>query len=478
MTAITQVRFEEPISFDLAFVRKGLLWFGCVVLAPAIFMPDPLVVAACGFMPWVLVRIVDRPRMPPIIIFYLLFMWAEATARVLLACLAGESLTEGFYGPDVYRAFWYAMVCLIVLAGTFRIALTGMPPVSVEQFYDHYTWHPLSLFWFYFATLGLSAVLAPLGGLSGGLAQPVIAVGSLKFAALFMLFATVMSTGKGMSFLLAAVLFEVVSGFTGMFSGFKMVFVLLLFVPLTLRLPLSVTNVLGGGLAFLAAVALGLFWTAIKPEYRGMASGYSDSQMISASLTDRLGLLLRKATHPEELDWAAAGDELLKRISYIDFFGASIAATDTAPDSDYDRWRDALEHVLKPRIFFPDKAALDDTEIFVRYVRPDGVDDVGKGTSISIGFLAENYIDFGFPGMLVPVALLGLLLGLSMRYFLTRPVAWITREACVAALILAGVSAGMELSLAKFLGATILMSIVLALCLKFGYPSVRPWLSR
>ena len=79
--------------------------------------------------------------------------------------------------------------------------------------------------------------------------------------------------------------------------------------------------------------------------------------------------------------------------------------------------------------------------------------------------------------MLVPIAVMGLMLGCTLRYFMTRPVAWAAREAFVVTLVL-NLSAGMELSLAKFLGGTILPFAVLALCLKFIYPSVARGLGR
>jgi hypothetical protein len=141
------------------------------------------------------------------------------------------------------------------------------------------------------------------------------------------------------------------------------------------------------------------------------------------------------------------------------------------------RWRDALEHIGKPRIFFPDKAALDDTEVFLKYVRGDVAEEGRSGTSISIGYLAENFIDFGFPGMLAPIAVMGLLLGCTLRYFMTRPSPWVVREGFVTASVLT-VSAGMELSLAKFLGGTILFLVVLGLCWKFLYPSLDRWLGQ
>jgi hypothetical protein len=476
MALTTQFQTAEPIYFDVAFLRKALLCFGVAVLVMAPFSRDPMVVVVCAFMPYVLVGLLDLPRMPSIVVYYLLWMWFQAATRVLIAALDAESLGDGLFGLDVYRAFWYAMASLVILAIAFRICLSGLPPPTDNQLDEHRHWPPMLLFCLYLVAAALSFALGPLASLSAAIAQPVQAVGSLKFVVMFMLFATVLSTGNGIKLLLAVVLIEIVSGFSGLFSGFKTVFIVLLLTALSLKITLRATNILGGIAALVVLFGLGVFWTAVKSEYRDVATGFSGSQAISSTVADRASVLVDKAIHPGDIEWGLATDQLLRRIAYIDFFGATIGVSETAPEPVvFARWRDALEHVAKPRILFPDKAALDDTEIFLKYVRGDLGEEGRAGTSISIGYLAENFIDFGFPGMLVPMAVMGLVLGCTLRYFMTRPVAWVVREGFVTALVLT-LSAGMELSLAKFLGSTILTFAVLALCLKFVYPPVERWI--
>lgn len=472
MTLATTLEVAEPIYFDFALLRKAFLYFALALLVFAPLSRDPLVVLACGFGPLVLVALVDRPRMPAAIVYYLLFLWLQAAARLLVANFDGEALGDGPYGRDVYRAFWYSMASLLVLATTFRLSIGGLPALSIDQLTAHQRWRPTTLFYLYVVTALLSLAVAPIAALAPGLNQPLMALGSLKFVVIAMLFARVLATGTSMNLLLAVVLIEVITGFTGLFSGFKTVFVLLLVVALSLRLPLRGTNILGGAATLLVLFGLGVFWTAVKADYREVATEHSASQTVTASLTDRVGVLVDKAVRPDTIEWGLATEQLFRRIAYIDFFGASIGVSETAPEPGVMvRWADALEHVSKPRFLFPDKAALDDTQIFLRYVRGELTEEARSGTSISIGFLAENFIDFGFPGMLVPVAALGLVLGLAIRYFMTRPVPSVMSEAVVTGLIVT-VGAGMELSLAKFLGSAILVSLILGLCLKFFYPSM------
>jgi hypothetical protein len=478
MTIVAPLSMEPPIRFDFAFLRKGAVYFAIMMLVVAPFSYDPFATVFCGIVPWVLISLVDRPGMPAVAVYYLLWQWLQAAVRLLLAFIDGESIGDGIYGWDVYRAFLYSMASLAVLALAFRVALSGVRLPTDDKLDEHLDWLPSSLFWLFLAASVLSAAASFAAALSPSLAQPLAAVGALKYAVLFVLFATVVSTSNGSKWLVAAVAIEVVLGFGGFFSDFKEVFIVLVLAALAVRVTLRLRNMIGGIATIATMLLLGLFWTAVKVEYRGVVSGYSGAQVVTVAVAERAGLLLHKAVNPGEIDWGLAIDGLLRRIAYIDFFGAVIGYTEVASEPEsFGRWRDALEHIAKPRAFFPDKAVLDDTEVFMRYVYSDATDSLHLGTSISIGYLAENFIDFGFPGMLFPVAAMGLLLGGMLRYFMTRSVAWMLREGFATALVLALVT-GMELSLAKFLGGTVLVFVVLAFFLKFLFPIVARWIKR
>lgn len=430
-------------------------------------------------LPFVLVAILERPLMPSIVVYSLLYMWLQIAARLALTYIDDETLGDGLYGTDVCRAAWYAMASLIVLATVFRIHLGRQPSFTSHRLEEHRHWSPFALFQVYLAVSGLAVVLAPASLVIPGLHQPIEAFGALKYVAIFAIFAAVLSAGKGGKLLLLVVVIEIAIGFTGLFSGFKTVLIVLLLTALSLRVYLRLSTVVVITATFSLLLGLGLFWTAVKAEYRDFATGYSNTQGITASLGDRSRLLIGKALHPEEIEWGLAVDQLVRRIAYIDFFGAVIGVVENAPEDEglFPRWRDALEHILKPRLLFPDKASLDDTEVFLRYVRDEVGDDSRPGTSISIGFLAENFIDFGFPLMLLPIGLMGLVLSCAIRYFMTRPVPWPVREGFVMALVVA-VMWDIGSSLAKFLGGTLMVSVVLAICLKFLYPVVERWLER
>ena len=139
------------------------------------------------------------------------------------------------------------------------------------------------------------------------------------------------------------------------------------------------------------------------------------------------------------------------------------------------QWQDAIEHVTQPRFLFPDKAALSDTEVYVRLARGDSSEQVRLGTSISVGYMAENFVDFGFPGMLGGMFVLGLMYGAHHPLLHERfKLPWILREGVVLGFVfMRSAHNGVEMSLPKILGAMVDVLPRLRACWR-GSPSRPP----
>ena len=224
-------------------------------------------------------------------------------------------------------------------------------------------------------------------------------------------------------------------------------------------------------------VTLGLFWTSVKAEYREVATGSDDSQNVKMSLDTRLGYLGGRLVSAGDIDWGLASYALLYRLAYVDIFGSVIGVKLVSPEQgSFRQWSDALGHVFQPRFLFPNKPGLSDTEVFVRLARGDVSEQMRQATSISVGYMSENYADMGFPGMLAGVFMIGLFVAAACRYFMAVPLPWLVREGIVLAFIYAIAANGVEISLPKLLGATVMTFIVYALLIKFVFPIALRWL--
>ena len=159
MTLLSHVTASPPIQFDFAFVRRFALYFAGIGLVMAPFVRDPLAMAGGCFMPWILLTIIDTPRMPSVAVYFLLWQWVEVASRIAVAIVDSESIGDGVYGPDVaQRSVLVLFASLIVLAGALRIALANLPEVPFRRMVEHLSWRPSTLF----GAVGIAIVATPL----------------------------------------------------------------------------------------------------------------------------------------------------------------------------------------------------------------------------------------------------------------------------------------------------------------------------
>jgi len=464
---------------DLNSLKRAFFYIAVALIFVAPFSQDPVALAVGAAVPWLILQILARPAMPVAVVYLFIWQWMQIFARVLQAVVDNESMANGLYGPTVERAYWYMLAGLVVMALAVRLVLGNLKPPTGGDRTAHLEWRPLDLFSLYIGMLFLAVGCRFASFLVPALDQPLDAVSRLKIVLLFTLFSTVMMTGRNTNLLWGAVALEIVLGFTGLLSDFRGVFIYLAIAALAARVPLKGTTVAAGLGCAGFLIFLALFWTSVKAEYREFATGSSDSQNVKVAIDDRFSYLGNRLLSPEAIDWNLASYALLARLAYTDIFGSVIGVQETAPDQEFVRqWQDAVEHVFKPRFLFPGKAPLSDTEVYVRLARGDAAAEARLGTSISVGYVAENFVDFGFPGMLGGLFVLGLMYGLVIRYFMAFKLPWILREGVVAGFVFSVATNGVEMSLPKILGATVMFVVVYTLLVRFVFPTGLNWLKR
>ena len=468
-----------PIAarLDHVLLRRAFLVMGLALVFVAPFSPNPIEFSVGAFVPWLVLRIVGTPTLPAAIVFYLLWQWLQVYARTLLGLTDGEEMARGLFGPWVVDAYWYMLASIVALALAMRAVLGTARAPTPRLATAHLAWRPVDLFQFYLGSLLVSSAGRYLSEIVPALDQPMEAVARLKFIALLMLFGGVLSAGKGVVFLLGAVLMELVIGFSGLLGDFRSVFIILFISALAVRIRWTAITSIVVAAAAILLVVLGLFWTSVKAEYREVATGSDDSQNVKVSLAARLGYLGSRVVSAGDIDWSLASYALLSRLAYVDIFGSVIGVKLVSPEQgEFRQWSDALAHVFQPRFLFPDKRSLSDTEVYVRLARGDASEQMRTATSISVGYMSENYVDLGFPGMLAGVFMIGLFAAAACRYFMAVPLPWIAREGVILAFIYAIGHNGVEISMPKLLGATVMTFVVYALLIKFVFPIALRWL--
>ncbi len=425
--------------------------------------------AACFFSLAIMFWLAGGPRAYPVLLWILGICWLPVVCDVAVADLEGKIITDD---PGTYsaRAIIYSLCALLAMATGMRCAKPLARRLwtkrtklqnSVARDFDRPVEVSRLLIGYCVASV-FGLLLETIAWRVPGLTQPMLALASIKYVAIYLLAERVFETQQGYGPLSLVALFEILTGMIGYFSGYKEAIFVMLIAFASSRHRLSIRA------AFLSVVAVAILlwisvvWTLIKQEYREVMWNMTTAQKFD---------YMANRYFFDDLDYRNGLTLLLQRIGYTTLYSRVLANQDTGViTADYDFYKKAVTHVLTPRLLFPDKEELDDSAITTKLLG----DRIDEYTSIGVGYVAEAQVDFGFPGLLAPLWAIGLLLGLAAEYFMTRAAPFHLRQAfMVAALFLCF---GFESNIDKAFGGFLTGVLAMAVALNFGYPFLKMWL--
>ena len=260
--------------------------------------------------------------------------------------------------------------------------------------------------------------LGSIAFLLGGLTQVIFSLIKIKWL-LFLLFGymSLLKKEKVNIFYLFVIL-EFLNGFLGFFSDFKTVMYFLIALIFSLVEKLEFRKVLA---AIIIAIILGFFgivWTNIKGEYRAFLNGGARSQAVTVARGEAADKLLDLSSKVNNEGLNSSVADFLSRLQYTYHFAKTIDRMPAVlPFEKGDNWLRSLVFATTPRIFNPDKGIYDATEKTRKYT---GLRYAGRaqGTSFSLGYFADCYIDFGIYGMMGVLFTLGMLYMYIYAYLL------------------------------------------------------------
>jgi hypothetical protein len=194
---------------------------------------------------------------------------------------------------------------------------------------------------------------------------------------------------------------------------------------------------------------------------------------VTLDFNARLATLARLVAALDGSALTEATDQLLRRLAYVDFFAVVLDTVPAAiPHENGALWWDAVSRPFMPRLLFPDKAIIDDSERTNIYTGL-GVAGSDRGVSFSIGYMGESYIDFGRYGMMLPVFGFGLMLGGIYRWLMLQRHAPRLLGMALATAILYG-AVFLESSITKVFGGLAVTILVSWLIVRVAAPLILP----
>ncbi len=403
---------------DRAGEHQGVEWkalngFLIAMAVLGLASSNALLTTASFLVLLMVVKLLRRPGEPPVLLFAMTYHWMQACVLTLSADLQGKRLDQMDVSQAVIPAAWLTLLGVLVVTLGIRVVVGRSSLSNAQKSVDALA-TKLSvrkLFQASILAIIFAELLTVISVFIPGLRQPILAFTTLHWVVVFIFTYTVLHQRNGFGLLIFLTLIEIIIGMLGYFSGFRNILILLLLAVLTtpralrgMRFPVAIA-------AIISVVSLALVWTAIKKEYRSFLNMGTGNQVVLVSREDRLKKLseLIADVTPEKLSESIS--TLADRMTYVHFFGESIKVVpDIIPHENGLLWREAIENALVPRAFYPGKKVLNDSER-TSYYTGGFVSGYQEGTSISLGYMAESYIDFGPFFMFLPIFLWGLFCG-------------------------------------------------------------------
>jgi hypothetical protein len=415
-----------------------------------------------------------RPGEPPILLLIFGYQWLQTSIQLFHGNWVGRDFADfANYDGAHDLAVLLLLIGVLALAVGLRLgAGRGIADLALRAG-ELVAGRPLS-FWLrlYLLSWAASLALEVTAGFIPGLRQVILSLVGVKWAA-FVLF-TVATFAVPMrprwpwwSIFSVELLLSIVD----FFSSFRVVFIMgvlgLLFSGVRFRF----RQLAPLGALCLFLIASMLAWTAVKGDFRDHLNRGTGQQVILVGHGDALRELGRLVGDLELVDYREAAELLLRRISYFEFFGAVLyEVPSNLPHESGALWGEAALRPFMPRLLFADKQPIEDSELTEHYT---GLDVAGadEDTSISMGYMAEAYIDFGSIGMFIPILALGLVLGGLHRWLIVRRGDGAVYGAAISVFTLMPAQS-LETSVLKLVPSLALSGITAWLLMRF----VVPWL--
>ncbi len=272
------------------------------------------------------------------------------------------------------------------------------------------------LFWFVIVIYGIDYIRAFNTKSFGGLDIPLTILLEFRHVLLMVLWYETIRQHANRRYLWLSLAWVFVPSLGSYFSDFKTPLILLFLVSLQFWQPwdpkswkwsiAAWTRTVG---LIVAALFLMLVWQAsVKKETRRIY----DEGVITGRL-DRAELFVKEVATaiPEVVDDPRPSIEILiSRLSYIGFFSRVLEYVPAVePHANGELLQMAVTNAFMPRLVFPSKPVLPSDSYYTR--RFTGIMVAEEGTSISIGYMAEFYADWGLLGMFASILAYGCLIG-------------------------------------------------------------------
>lgn len=416
--------FDQPDAVYM-IQRRALMVAIIAGLITGLILFTPLAGFAVFVLLWSIGTLWRREE-PPVLVYCVAYQWLFVAIGYFYNLLTGEFPFQDIPLGDLQGATFLSLIGFICIVLGIRLGLKLTKADSLIQSKSE-AWSLVNydvrlLFW---GVIGIYTVnwffeVAPrqIAFNQAQLISTILSARDVLFCALLL---SVIQQRRGYRYLIAASIFVLLPQSISQHSSFSWIFIFVVLAVLKDWRPWSKTPAdrqrnwrialaslaIGVTLVFMALVWQG----GVKENWRSTLR--TEHEVKVANPIDKLGALADVIENVySELSWSEALDSLAARMSGTFYFSHTLLHVPAAVPHENGRLTmRAIEHTVKPRFLFPDKADLGSNSWLIwQYT---GLPAAGEESETSIGltYMAQFYVDFGPYLMFVPLFVWGLIIG-------------------------------------------------------------------
>jgi len=438
-----------------------------------ILSPDKELFAISALLLIFIAKYSWRDNEPKVLCLGMVFYWLMVCTLLVYGAIFNKPMIKQTLTPGTFIFTTYlALIAMFVYCSAVLLVMRKVKPKKLSVVFNELKeYDPKKLLLFYCIFSFGWGVLGVTIFSFGSLAQLAFGLVKLKWAFLTLLIMHTALFPTNQKYVYIVLAIEVLLSFTGFWASFKDYLLVAAAAFLSFSIVMNTRRIALVLILGFAAFFIMVLWTVVKGEYRQyLTGGERTFEIEKTDSKQNLGKLadLVKNNFGEDKFWdqfKGGVEALANRINYTEYFAMAVGQVPKVlPYENGALLQGGIDHVLKPRLFFPDKPDIDDSQITSKYTGRQFSGEQ-QGVSFSLGSVAERYIDYGPYYMFIPIFGFGLMIGLVYKYIYTNSLNHVWGMACVMPLLFLIPNLGVATT--KFFGWTLTYFIVWFLFKKF-----------
>ncbi|OSZ82158.1 hypothetical protein CAP35_02500 [Chitinophagaceae bacterium IBVUCB1] len=363
-----------------------------------------------------------KQYVPPVLIYLFGVHWLQVFAAVLYADYNGKTLEQAFNTAekniDVLLIITMMQIGIMVYYLSRILKIENKP--TLELFNEAAAKLDVKKLLLLYAVVTLVfPTLLAITRSNSSVNQLVQAFAVIrKVIMLMMIFVVLLRKTNYNNTIIILIVLEFVLSFVSYFSSFKEILLMAIFAYLTIKPKMQSKQLFRLIPVSIILLTFLIFWSGVKEGYRNYLNQGTRMQEVNVSTSDALNYLGDKVGQFNVDSFKNGTDKLIYRMQYMQqYITVYERVPDIIPHTNGGNLTGTINFLLMPRFLDPNKAILDPSSKSSYYTGKTFA-NAAQGTSISMGYFCDLFIDFGLWWMIIPLLGLTLMIGKVSNYII------------------------------------------------------------